>query len=68
MPITPLEMERELLKAGWVFKDQRGSHKHYVHPHKPGKVTIPFHRGTIKIPIEKRIREQAGLLNRNRKE
>lgn len=29
------------LKAdGWVKKTQRGSHRQFVHPTKPGKVTV----------------------------
>ena len=45
MPIKPTEMERIILADGWIFKNQTGSHRHYIHPSKPGKVTIPFHKG-----------------------
>lgn len=35
---------RKILKAlrddGWILKHQVGSHAQYVHPTKPGKVTI----------------------------
>ena len=62
MPITPLEMEKELLQAGWTFKDQKGSHRHYVHPTNPGKVTIPFHSKDLAKSTEKMIRQQAGLI------
>ena len=70
MPITPLKMERELLRDGWVVKNQEGSHKNYVHPTKPGKVTIPFHKGDLKKNTERLIRKQAGLASseKNRKE
>lgn len=43
MPKKPKELERIILEDGWVFKMQTGSHRHYTHPTKPGKVTIPFH-------------------------
>ena len=43
MPMTSKDMERLILADGWVFKNQVGSHRHYVHPTKTGKVTIPFH-------------------------
>jgi len=56
---------RDLLKRlaadGWVLESQRGSHRHFVHPTKLGKVTVPGHpgddipRGTLKS-----IRQQAG--------
>ena len=45
MPLKPREMEKIILADGWVFKEQNGSHRQYVHPTKEGKVTIPFHKG-----------------------
>ena len=45
----------------WMFKNQEGSHKNYIHPTKPGKVTIPFHKKDLPIGTEKSIKKQAGL-------
>ena len=48
----------------YVYNDiesQEGSHRHYVHPVKPGKVTIPFHSKELSKIVEKSIRKQAGL-------
>jgi len=28
---------------GWYFFTQKGSHAHYKHPVKPGRVTVPMH-------------------------
>lgn len=61
MPITPKEMERIILADGWVFKSQEGSHKHYTHPEKSGKVTIPFHGKDLPRGTEISILKQAGL-------
>lgn len=61
MPVTPREMEKEILQAGYVFKNQIGSHRQYVHPDKSGKVTIPFHSKDLSKGTEKSIRKQAGL-------
>lgn len=61
MPKRPVEMEREILADGWIFKNQIGSHRHYVHPVKPGKVTIPFHSRELTRKTENCIRKQAGL-------
>ncbi|MDR3278770.1 MAG: type II toxin-antitoxin system HicA family toxin [Oscillospiraceae bacterium] len=44
-----------------MFKCAKGSHYQYVHPTKPGKVTIPFHPGDIAPIIIKSILKQAGL-------
>lgn len=41
----PNEMKKLILADGGIFKNQEGSHRHYIHPVKPGKVTIPFHKG-----------------------
>lgn len=61
MPKLPKEMEKELLRDGWILKNQIGSHRHYVHPTKTGKVTIPFHSRELSPIVEKSIRRQAGL-------
>ncbi|MCD7717176.1 MAG: type II toxin-antitoxin system HicA family toxin [Lachnospiraceae bacterium] len=61
MPKKPLEMEREILKDGWIFDNQIGSHRHYKHPVKSGKVTIPFHSKELSKGTENSIRKQAGL-------
>ncbi len=36
-----------LRKDGWILKAQKGSHAHYVHPVKSGKVTLPMRRGDL---------------------
>ncbi len=61
MPMTSKDMERLILADGWVFKSQVGSHRHYVHPTKTGKVTIPFHSKELKRGTELSILKQAGL-------
>lgn len=55
------EAEKLLLNDGWFFVKQVGSHKHYKHPTKPGKVTIPFHAGDIDKGTFNSILKQAGL-------
>lgn len=65
MPSKPKDLEKKILADGWVFKEQNGSHRHYVHPTKPGKVTIPFHKGKeLNKIIELSILRQAGLKNK----
>ena len=61
MPISPRDLEKIILKDGWVFKSQEGSHRHYVHPTKKGKVTIPFHSKEISKVVEKSVYKQAGI-------
>lgn len=61
MPIKPKEMEKIILADGWIFKSQEDSHRHYVHPKKPGKVTIPFHCKDLPRGTEISVLKQAGL-------
>lgn len=55
------EIEKIIKADGWYEVSQVGSHRHYKHPTKPGKVTIPFHPGDLDKGTVKRIMEQAGL-------
>ncbi|MBO5597646.1 MAG: type II toxin-antitoxin system HicA family toxin [Oribacterium sp.] len=55
MPKRPREIEKEILDDGWIFKRQEGSHRHYVHPTKSGKVTIPFHSKELSKIVEKSV-------------
>ena len=50
MPKKPKEIEKILLADGWIFKAQEGSHRHYIHPKKYGKVTIPFQKDEETFP------------------
>jgi predicted RNA binding protein YcfA (HicA-like mRNA interferase family) len=38
--MKPREITRIVEEDGWYFVRQRGSHRHYRHPTKPGIVTI----------------------------
>ena len=47
---------------GWVFVRQRGSHRHFEHPAKPGGVTVPGNLGDeIKPGTLASVLRQAGL-------
>lgn len=35
------EIIKMLTEDGWYLKHQKGSHRHFKHPTKPGKVTVP---------------------------
>lgn len=40
MPITVREAISRIEKDGWVMVRQKGSHRQFRHPYKPGIVTI----------------------------
>jgi predicted RNA binding protein YcfA (HicA-like mRNA interferase family) len=56
-------------RDGWRLKNQEGSHRHYIHPTKPGKVTLvgdpgdDMAEGTVRS-----ILKQAKLTKRDLKE
>ncbi len=55
------EVEQIILDDGWYYKNTKGSHNHYKHPTKQGKVTIPKHGGDLDKETVKSIMKQAGL-------
>lgn len=59
--LRPREVEAAIQRDGWSFIRQKGSHRHYGHPNKPGRVTIPFHAGDIYPGLLRIIIKQAGL-------
>lgn len=56
------EIIKLLENDGWVFKNQKGSHKHFIHPKRKKKITVPDH-GSKDIPIgtANNILKDAGL-------
>lgn len=56
------DIEKILKKDGWVLKNQEGSHKHYIHPTKKGKIQIPDHgKQDLKLKTANTILKDAGL-------
>jgi predicted RNA binding protein YcfA (HicA-like mRNA interferase family) len=56
---------RDVLTAlradGWIEVAQKGSHLHFKHPVKGGRVTVPHPRRDLPIGTLKSIERQAGL-------
>lgn len=65
MPIKVHEMIRLIEADGWRLLRVRGSHRHYVHPNKPGVVTVPG-KPSKDLPMgtERSILKQAGITRR----
>jgi len=52
----------KLQADGWQQVRQRGSHRQFQHPRKPGTVTVPDHGSKdLKIGTIKSIERQAGI-------
>jgi predicted RNA binding protein YcfA (HicA-like mRNA interferase family) len=60
--VTAREAERAILRDGWYVSGGTGSHQHFSHPTKAGRVTIARHAGQIIAPgTLSSIIKQAGL-------
>ena len=59
--MTQREIEKIIRDDGWEFVGQRGSHKQFEHPVKPGRVTIPAHKGDLNKGTANSILKQAGI-------
>lgn len=55
------EVIRRLEAEGWFEVAQRGSHKQFRHPDKPGRVTVPRPSRDIPIGTLRSIERQSGV-------
>lgn len=59
--MTVREVIARLIADGWYEVDQRGSHKQFKHATKPGRTTVPMHKGDIPIWVVISIEKQSGV-------
>ncbi len=55
------EIIKRLRADGWFEVAHEGSHKHFKHATKTGRVTVPFPRRDVPIGTLRSIEKQAGL-------
>jgi predicted RNA binding protein YcfA (HicA-like mRNA interferase family) len=59
--MTFRELEKIVKADGWFLDSINGSHYHYEHASKTGKVTIPCHPGDLPQRVITSVFKQAGL-------
>ena len=59
--MTSAELIKRMRKAGWTLRGAKGSHHVYVHPQRPGHITVPHPRKDLGIGLVRAILKQAGL-------
>lgn len=59
--MTSAQLIRRMQQAGWVLRGVKGSHHVYVHPQRPGHVTVPHPRKDLGLGLVRAILKQAGL-------
>jgi len=52
---------KELKRDGWVLDRVRGSHHIYVHPSRPGHISVPHPRKDLGKGLLNKLRKHAGL-------
>ena len=65
MCISVVMNSRDIIKAleadGWVEVAQKGSHKQFRHPTKPGRVTVPHPKRDFPVGTLRSVEQQSGL-------
>ncbi|ALN76760.1 type II toxin-antitoxin system HicA family toxin [Staphylococcus felis] len=56
------EVIKKIEQDGWYLVRVVGSHHHYKHPTRKGKVTVPHPKKDLPRGTERSILKQAGLL------
>jgi predicted RNA binding protein YcfA (HicA-like mRNA interferase family) len=59
--VSSREIIKALLADGWVLVVASGSHHHFKHATKAGKVTVPHPRKDVPLGTLKSIEKQAGI-------
>lgn len=59
--MRPREVIARIEADGWYEVRQKGGHRHFRHPTKPGITTVSMHPGDIDINVIKRIEQQSGV-------
>jgi predicted RNA binding protein YcfA (HicA-like mRNA interferase family) len=55
------EIVAALFKDGWFEAGQTGSHRHFKHPSKPGKVTVPHPKRDLPVKTIRSIEKASGV-------
>ena len=59
--MTAKEVVKRLRAEGWRKQRSAGSHQHFFHPAKSGRVTVPMHGGDLDLRTLISIERQAGI-------
>jgi len=61
MSINSREIIRLLKLAGWIHLETSGSHYQFVHPSRPGRVTVPHPKRDLPVGTIRSIEKQSGV-------
>ena len=55
------ELIKQLTDDGWILRGSKGSHHVYVHPLKPGHLSVPHPKKDLGTGLVQKLLKQAGL-------
>ena len=55
------ELIRQLERAGWALRGSKGSHHIFIHPQRPGHLSVPHPKKDLGIGLVQKLLKQAGL-------
>ncbi len=59
--MTSAELIRRMKKAGWVLRGSKGSHHIFIHPQRPGHVSVPHPKKDLGAGLLDKLMKQTGL-------
>jgi predicted RNA binding protein YcfA (HicA-like mRNA interferase family) len=65
MSIGSREIIRLIKLGGWLHFETNGSHWQFVHPSRPGRVTVPHPEHDLPIKTVRSIEKQSGVILRS---
>jgi len=55
------ELIKQLEADGWFLRASKGSHHIFVHPYKPGHISVPHPKKDLGVGLLHKLQKQAGL-------
>lgn len=52
---------KRLKKGGWVLRGVKGSHHVFIHPERPGHISVPHPKKDLGKGLVQKLLKQAGL-------
>ena len=59
--MTSAQLIKRMVKDGWVLHGVKGSHHVYVHPKRPGHVSVPHPRKDLGVGLLRKLLKQIQL-------
>lgn len=59
--INSKDLIKQLEADGWLLRGSRGSHHVFVHPSKPGHISVPHPKKDLGVGLLHKLLKQAGL-------